>query len=62
MPQQKDLDAWEFEQKNWDASLMNDQLYNFLCLNLKDEALTMVKHMKTKTGENGGGLLVEVQS
>ena len=44
MPEQKDLDAWEFEQKNRNASLMNDQLYNFLCLNLKDEALTMVKN------------------
>ena len=53
MPEQKDLDAWEFEQKNRNASLMNDQLYNFLCLNLKDEALTMVKNMKTKTGVNG---------
>ena len=53
MPEQKDLDAWEFEQKNRNASLMNDQLCNFLCLNLKDEALTMVKNMKTKTGVNG---------
>ena len=53
MPEQKDLDAWEFEQKNRNASLMNDQLYNILCLNLKDEALTMVKNMKTKTGVNG---------
>ena len=43
MPEQKDLDAWEFEQKNRNASLINDQLYNFLCLNLKDEALTMVQ-------------------
>ena len=32
MPEQKDLDVWEFEQKNRNASLMNDQLYNFLCL------------------------------
>ena len=53
MPEQKDLDAWEFEQKNRNASLMNDQLYNFLCLNLKDEALTVVKNMKTKTGVHG---------
>ena len=52
MSEQKDLDAYEFEQ-NWNASLMNDQLYNFLCLNLKDEALTMVKNMKTTTGVNG---------
>ena len=53
MPEQKDLDAWEFEQKNRNAFLMNDQLYIILCLNLKDEALTMVKNMKTKTGVNG---------
>ena len=33
MPRLEDLDAWEFEQKNPNASLMNDQLYDFLCLN-----------------------------
>ena len=53
MPELEDLDAWEFEQKNRNASLMMDQLYNFLCLNLKDEALTMVNNMKMKTGVNG---------
>ena len=42
MPDQEELDAWEFEQKNPNASLMNDRLYNFLCLNLKGEALAMV--------------------
>ena len=36
----EDLDVCEFAQKNRNASLMNDQLYNFLCLNLKDEAPT----------------------
>ena len=32
---------------------MNEQLYNFLCLNLKDEALTMVKNMKLKPRVSG---------
>ena len=50
MLEQEDLDAWELNQKNRNASLMNDQLYNFLYVNLKDEALTMVKKMKMKTG------------
>ena len=44
------MDAWELNQKNHNASLMNDQLYNILYVNLKDEALTMVKRMKMKTG------------
>ena len=37
-----------------DAKTMNEQLFNFLCLNLKDEALTMVKNMKLKprTGDS----------
>ena len=46
MPEQEDFDAWEFLQKNRNGSLIIDQLYNFLCLNLKDEA---VKNMKMKT-------------
>ena len=50
MLEQEDVDAWELDQKNRNASLMNDQLYRFLYLNLKDEALTMVKKMKMKTG------------
>ena len=50
MLEQEDVDAWELDQKNRNASLMNDQLYNFLYVNLKDEALTMVKKMKMKTG------------
>ena len=50
MLEQEDFDACEFDQKNRNASLMNDQFYNFLYLNLKDEALTMVKKMKMKTG------------
>ena len=53
MPEQEDFDALEFEQKNWNASLINDQLYNFLCFNLKDEPLTMLKKMKMKTGVHG---------
>ena len=32
---------------------MHDQLYHVLCLNLKDEALAMVKNMKMKTGIEG---------
>ena len=51
MLEQEDLDAWEFEPKNWNASLMNDQ-NKFLCLNLF-EALAMVKNMQMKTGVNG---------
>ena len=50
MLEQEDFDACEFDQKNRNASLMNYQLYNFLHLSLKDEALTMVKKMKMKTG------------
>ena len=46
-------DAWEFKKKNRNSSSMSDQLYNFLCLNHKDEALTMVKNVKMKTGVNG---------
>ena len=53
MQEQEDMDAWEFEKKNWKASLMNDQLCNFPCLNLKGEALTMVKNIKMKIGVNG---------
>ena len=53
MPEREDLDAWEFEQKNRKASSMNDQLCNFLCLNLKGEAQTMVKNMKMKIRVNG---------
>ena len=53
MPRLEDLDAWEFEQKNPNASLMNDQLNDFLCLNLKDEALTMGEEHEGETGVNG---------
>ena len=53
MLEQEDLDAWEFEQKNRNASLMNDQLHNFLCLDLEDEALTTMKNIKTETEVNG---------
>ena len=51
MLEQEDFDACVFDQKkNRNASLMNDQLYNFLYLNLKNEALTMVEKMKMKIG------------
>ena len=50
MLEQEDVDAWELNQKNPNASFMNDQLFNFLYVNLKDEALTKVKKMKMKTG------------
>ncbi len=46
-------DEWEDEDEERDSKLMNEQLYNFLCLNLKDEALTMVKNMKLKPRVSG---------
>ena len=48
MPTEEDCDEWEDENEDRNFKLMNEQLYNFLCLNLKDEALTMVKNMKLK--------------
>ena len=35
------------------ACLMNDQLLNFLCLNIQDEAVTMVKNMEVEPGVAG---------
>jgi hypothetical protein len=43
MPTEENLNEWEDEDEDRDAKTMNEQLFNFLCLNLKDEALTMVK-------------------
>ena len=48
MPTEDNLNEWEDEKIDRDVKTMNEQLYNFLCLNLKDEALTMVKNMKLK--------------
>ena len=48
MPTEENLNEWEDEDDERDANTMNEQLYNFLCLNLKEEALTMVKNMKLK--------------
>jgi hypothetical protein len=48
-PTEESLGEWEFEGENRNAKTMNDQLYYFLCLNLKEEALTMVKNMKLKS-------------
>ena len=42
MPTQEELEQWEFEDEERDIKRMNEQLYNFLCLKLKDEALNMV--------------------
>ena len=53
MPTQEELEQWEFEDEERDIKRMNEQLYNFLCLNLKDEALNMVKNMKLKPRING---------
>ena len=58
IPELEDLDAWEFEQKNRNASLMSDQLCNFLCLHLKDEALT--EEHEDEDRSLWRGLLVEV--
>ena len=41
MPTEENLNEWEDEDDERDAKIMNEQLFNFLCLNLKDEALTM---------------------
>ena len=44
MPTAEDFDEWEDEEPDSrNFKRMNEQLYNFLCLNLKDEALNMVK-------------------
>ena len=43
-PDQEDVGEWELGEKGRDADLMNDQLYNFLCLNTKDKALASVKN------------------
>ena len=44
MPTAEDFDEWENEEPDSrNFKRMNEQLYNFLCLNLKDEALNMVK-------------------
>jgi hypothetical protein len=53
MPTEEELGEWEDEDEERDSKLMNEQLYNFLCLNLKDEALTMVKNMKLKPRVSG---------
>ena len=42
MPTEEDLEKWEFDDEDRDIKRMNEQLYNFLCLNLKDEALNVV--------------------
>ena len=47
MPTEEDLNEWEDEDDERDVKTMNEQLFNFLCLNLKDEALTMVKNMSS---------------
>ena len=44
MPTAEDFDEWEDEEPdNRNFKRMNEQLYNFLCLNLKDEAPNMVE-------------------
>jgi hypothetical protein len=53
MPSEEDLNEWEDEEEDRDAKTMNEQLFNFLCLNLKDEALNMVKNMKLKPRISG---------
>ena len=35
MPTEEDCDEWEDENEDRNFKLMNEQLYNFLCLNLK---------------------------
>ena len=44
------MDDWDCEQDDRNSFLMNDQLYNFLCLNLKDEFETKMKNMKVNLG------------
>ena len=48
MPTEEECIEWEMKEADRNFKRMNEQLYNFLCLNLKDEALTMVKNMKSK--------------
>ena len=52
-PDQEDVGEWELGEKGRDADLMNDQLYNFLCLNTKDKALATVKNLATRKKING---------
>ncbi len=46
-PIETNMKQWEDDNKTGDLNIMNEQLYNFLCLNLKEEALTIVKNMKS---------------
>ena len=61
MPMDDDLETWETHRKassqdeDIDVEMMNMQVYNFLCLNLRGDALTIVKKMKGKEA-NGIGL------
>ena len=52
-PELEDLDAWELEKEGRSTELMNEQLYNFLCLNTKEKALTTVKNLITRKKVNG---------
>ena len=50
MPDKEVLDDWHLQKDYRNAPLMNEQLYKFLWLKLKDDALTVVKNMKMKPG------------
>ena len=52
-PDKTDLDSWELEEEGRDAKMMNEQLYNFLTLNLKDKALALLKNLNMKSDVNG---------
>ena len=52
-PTEEKLKEWEAEGADRDVKVMNDQLYYFLSLNLKEEALTMIKNMKVKNSTCG---------
>ena len=52
-PEQDDLDDWEADNKGRNATLMNDQMYSFLCLNTREKALATVKNLGRKKKING---------
>ena len=53
MPTEEDSEEWEDEHEERNSERMNEQLYNILCLNLKEEVLTMAKNMKLKPRVSG---------
>ena len=60
MPTEEECIEWEMKEADRNFKRMNEQLYNFLCLNLKDEALNIVKKYEVEASCQWSGELVEV--